>query len=380
MTQEMRGNGQLVVEDEWANATRFPVEPLKAFVERIFRAAGLSETRASTAAESTLIADLRGIDSHGLARLPYQANRLRDGLVDPDANLTVLRETAATLALDAHNGSGLVLAPEAMARCITKAEDAGFCMTTVRASNHFGIAGYYALMAAQQGLCGIAMTNSSPLVVPTFGTKPMLGSNPLAVAVPTGDGPPLVLDMSTSTVAWGKIEIYRRAGKQLPAGWALDEHLLPTTDPVAARWLTPLGGDRETGGQKGYGLSIVVDILCGPLASGVWSANISGATGGRHVAGTGHTFMAWRIDAFRDPADFYADVQELLADLRACPPAAGCEQTGVMVPGDPEAASVATNQRLGIPIKSRVLAELRDLAAQLGVPFTLDQRGEPAAV
>ena len=189
----------------------------------------------------------------------------------------------------------------------------------VRASNHFGIAGYYALIAARRGLCAISMTNSSPLVFPTFGSKPMLGSNPLAVAVPTGDGPPLVLDMSTSTVAWGKIEIYRRAGKSLPVGWALDEQLLPTTDPNAARWLTPLGGTRETGGQKGYGLSIVVDVLCGPLASGVWSAHISGATGGRHVAGTGHTFMAWRIDAFRDPADFYADLQELLSELRACP-------------------------------------------------------------
>jgi LDH2 family malate/lactate/ureidoglycolate dehydrogenase len=184
--------------------------------------------------------------------------------------------------------------------------------------------------------------------------------------------------MSTSTVAWGKIEIYRRAGKQLPSGWALDEHLLPTTDPAAARWLTPLGGDRETGGQKGYGLSIVVDILCGPLASGVWSAHISGATGGRHVAGTGHTFLAWRIDAFRDPAEFYADVQELLSDLRACPPASGCEQTGVMIPGDPETAATATNQRLGIPIKPRVFTELRDLAAQLGVPFTLDNSADSA--
>jgi LDH2 family malate/lactate/ureidoglycolate dehydrogenase len=378
MTEEPGGIGQLAVADEWANATRYPVERVTAFVASVFRAAGLSESRASTAAESTLIADLRGIDSHGLARLPYQANRLRDGLVDPDANLTVLRETAATLALDAHNGSGLVLAPEAMARCIGKAEEAGFCMTTVRASNHFGIAGFYALMAAQRGLCGIAMTNSSPLVVPTFGTKPMLGSNPLAVAVPTGGGPPFVLDMSTSTVAWGKIEIYRRAGKQLPAGWALDDHLLPTTDPAAARWLTPLGGNRETGGQKGYGLSIVVDILCGPLASGVWSAHISGATGGRHVAGTGHTFMAWRVDAFRDPADFYADVQELLSDLRACPPASGCEETGVMIPGDPETAAEATNRRLGIPVKSRVLAELRTLADQLGVPFTLDQSADTA--
>jgi LDH2 family malate/lactate/ureidoglycolate dehydrogenase len=291
-------------------------------------------------------------------------------LLDLNAKLTVVRETASTLALDANNGSGLVLAPEAMERCVVKAEATGICLATVRRSNHFGIAGYYALLAARRGLCGVAMTNSSPLVVPTFGARGMLGTNPLAVAVPTGDGPPLVLDMSTSTVSWGKIEIARRAGHPLPAGWALDELGLPTTDPFAARWLTPLGGDRSTSGHKGYGLSVVVDVLCGPLAGAAWSARISGAGGTLGVSGVGHAFMAWRIDAFRDPDEFYADVAALIAGLRATPAVPGAPE--VIAPGDPEIAAEARNRALGVPVKPAVLAELRALAAEFGVGFSLE--------
>jgi LDH2 family malate/lactate/ureidoglycolate dehydrogenase len=227
-------------------------------------------------------------------------------------------------------------------------------------------------MAAERGLGGLAMTNASPLVVPTFGREGRLGTNPIAFAVPTGDGPPLVLDMATSAVAWGKIEIARRAGRPIPRGWALDLEGMVTTDPVAARWLLPLGGERDTSGFKGYGLGVLVDVLCGPLAGSAWSLHISGARGADVPAGIGHTFMAWRIDAFRDPADFYADLRTMLGELRATPPAPGDEATGVLVPGDPEIAAEAINRRDGLPIKREVLAELRLLADELGVPFGLD--------
>lgn len=373
MEQERRAAPVTAAETEtWEAATRFPLDRLRAFVIAVFEVFGMERRRAETAADSMLIADLRGIDSHGVARLPYHALRARRGFVDLAAELTVLRESASTLALDANNGPGLVLAPEAMERCIAKADASGICLATVRRSNHFGIAGYYALLAAKRGLCGVAMTNSSPLVVPMFGARGMLGTNPLAVAVPTGDGPPLVLDMSTSTVAWGKIEIARRAGAAIPAGWALDEFGLPTTDPLAARWLTPLGGERITSGHKGYGLGVVVDLLCGPLAGAAWGAQISGAGGRLGVSGIGHTFMAWRIDAFRDPDAFYADVAALIADLRTTPPAPGYEATGVLVPGDPEVAAEARNRAEGVPVKAEVLAELRLLAAEWGVAFSLD--------
>lgn len=353
------------------NVPRFAITDVVRFVADVLTAVDLRDEDARRAAETLVVADLRGVDSHGVARLPMYADRLQRGLIAADASLTVLRESAATLALDANNGFGLTLAPDAMARCIAKAEASGLCLTTVRHSNHFGIAGYYALMAAQRGLGGLAMTNASPLVVPTFGAAPMIGTNPLAIAVPTGDGPPLVLDMATSAVAWGKVEVARRAGTAIPLGWAVDATGAATGDPLAARWLTPLGGERATCGHKGYGLAVMVDVLCGPLAGSAWSAHVSGSRGAAQPANIGHTFMAWRIDAFRDPEAFYADLRTMLAELRETPPAPGHADTGVLVPGDPEIAAEAASRRLGVPIQRPVLAELEALAARVRVPFNL---------
>ena len=364
-------------------ATSTPVarirhETLLAFVVQAFVVLGVPPAAAEEAAGVLLLADVRGVESHGLARLPSYANRIRKGLVATDAPLTVIRETAATLALDASNGLGLVQAPRAMERCIAKADESGLCVAMVRGSNHFGIAGAYALQAAKRGLGGMAMTNASPLVVPTFGARPMLGTNPIAFAVPTGPratDPPLVLDMATSAVAWGKIEVARRNGEEIPLGWAVDEVGNPTTDPFAARWLTPLGGDRPTSGHKGYGLATMVDVLCGPLAGANWSAHVSGSRGPDVPAGIGHFFVAWRIDAFRDPAEFYLDLASMLADLRSSPPAVGHEATGVIVPGDPELAAEAVSRDLGVPVSISVLRDLAHLADELGLPGRLDDAG-----
>ena len=339
------------------------------FAADVFAAVGLAREPAQTAAATLLLADLRGVESHGLARLPFYVARIRRGLIDVGAELTVVRECAATIALDAHNGLGLVQAPRAMARCIAKAEESGLCFATVRGSNHLGIAGAYALMAAQRGLGGIAMTNASPLVVPTFGAEARLGTNPIAIAVPTGAGPsspPLVLDMATSAVAWGKIEIARREGKEIPLGWAVDALGIPTSDPHAACWLTPLGGER---GHKGYALGTMVDVLCGPLAGAAWSARISGSRGPAQPASIGHAFLAWRIDAFRDPDDFFRDLNEMVEDLRETPPVAGDEGRRVLVPGDPETTAEAEHRRTGIPVHHEVVSQLGVLGNELGVPF-----------
>jgi L-2-hydroxycarboxylate dehydrogenase (NAD+) len=361
--------------DTWRGAARFEVDRLVSFTETVLSALGLPPVQAKVGAEALILADIRGVDSHGIARLPFYAERLQLGLVDPGAELTIVRETPATLALDANNGFGLTMATAAMERCIAKAEATGLCLTTVRRSNHFGIAGGYALMAARRGLGGLAMTNTAALVVPMFGLHAAVGTNPLAFAVPTGrgDAPPLVLDMSTSAVAWGKIEVARRSGAEIPLGWAVDETGTATTDPWAARWLTPLGGDRATGGQKGYGLGVVVDVLCGPLAGAAWSAHIDSARGLERSANLGHAFLAWRIDAFRDPEEFFADVAVMLAELRATTPAPGHEATGVLAPGDPEIATEAINRVEGVPVKPAVITELRALAARVGVPFALEE-------
>ncbi|MBA2278689.1 MAG: Ldh family oxidoreductase [Chloroflexia bacterium] len=364
-----------VSSDPWAGVSRFAEERLVAFAAAALVASGLGTDEARRAADFLLIADRRGIDSHGVARLPGFVRRLRANLIDPDATLTVDRETPVTVALNANNGLGLLLAPAAMERCIAKAEATGICLATVRQSNHFGIAGAYALMAAERGLGGLAMTNASPLVVPVFGATAMLGTNPLAFAVPTG-GRPFVLDMSTSTVAWGKIEIARRAGLPIPRGWGVTDDGEPTTDPAQVKWLLPLGGERATSGQKGYGLGLMVDIFCGLLSGGATSGHVARATDTGRSQGTGHTFLAWRIDAFRDEAEFRTEIDGLIAELRATPAAPGHEGTGVLVPGDPEADAEARNRRDGIPVRPEVLAELHTLASEIDVPFTLDPSGE----
>jgi LDH2 family malate/lactate/ureidoglycolate dehydrogenase len=352
---------------------RFTPEQLTDFIVAAFGQAGLGAEPATVAARMLLNADRRGVDSHGMARLAGFVRRMRAGLIDPDATLTIVNEHPATVAFDAHNGLGLILAPQAMARCIAKAEEMGICLATVRNSNHFGIAGTYALMAAEHGLGGMAMTNASPLVVPTFGAAPRLGTNPIAFAVPTGSGQPLILDMSTSAVAWGKIEIARRAGLPIPPGWGLDADAQPTTDPTQVKMLQPLGGDRTTCGHKGYGLGLMVDVFCGPLAGAGWSRQIARSTNTERSAGIGHMFLAWRIDAFRDPDEFNATLDEIIADLRATPVAAGHEGEHVCVPGDPEAEAERVNRDLGIPVRPGVLKELRALSDEIGIPYTLDR-------
>jgi LDH2 family malate/lactate/ureidoglycolate dehydrogenase len=351
--------------------SRYPEAVLSAFIASAFESVGVSPESAAMAAQALVTADLRGVESHGVARLPGYLKRIRDGKIDPHARLSVDRETPSTLAMSANNGIGLVVAPEAMERCITKAEQTGICLATVRRSNHFGIAGTYAAMAAQRGLGGMAMTNASRLVVPTFARDPMLGTNPLAFAVPTGSGQPLVLDMSTSTVAWGKIEIARRAGLPIPAGWAVDETGQPTTDPFRVGGLTPLGGERVTSGHKGFGLSVMVDVLCGPLSGNPWSYEIAPSFSDGPFPGIGHMFMAWRIDAFRDPDEFTADIDRMLAELRTAPVRDGLMGDRVLVPGDPEAESERVNRELGILVRPEVLAELRIAADLHGIPFTL---------
>lgn len=348
---------------------RFPETVLQEFATDLLVAVGVRRDRAATAIAHLLIADLWGVESHGVARLPTYVNRLRAGLIDPDANLSVERELASTLSLNGNNGLGLLVGPEAMQRTIAKARESGICLTTVRGSNHFGIVGAYAAMAAAEGLCGMAMTNAGKLVVPVNGAKPMLGTNPMGFAAPTASGRPLLVDMSTSTVAWGKIEIARRAGRLIPLGWAVDEAGAPTTDPHAAKGLTVLGGTLEQGGHKGYGLSLMVETFCGPLAGNLWGYRIAQSTSTGAQPGIGHMFMAWRIDAFRDIDDFLADMDAMVADLRGCEPDPRVPGACVLIPGDPEAEAELRNRELGIPVREAVLDELAVSAATVGVPF-----------
>jgi len=353
------------------DVSRFPHTQVQQFGADLLTAAGMDALSSEAAVSHLLIADLRGIESHGMARMPTYINRLRGGLIDPRAEVSIEHELVSTLALNGNNALGLLVGPEAMRRTIVKAQESGICLTTVRGSNHFGIAGAYAVMATEAGLGGMAMTNAGRLVVPANGAQPMLGTNPLAFAVPTGSGRPLVVDMSTSTVAWGKIEIARRAGIPIPPGWAIDAEGLATTDPHKVKGLTGLGGTLEGGSHKGYGLSLMVETFCGPLAGNLWGNRIATSTSTGAQPGIGHMFMAWRIDAFREMSAFLADMDEMIAELRACPPNPHTGANDVLIPGDPEADAEIRNRELGIPIRPQVLDELAAAAESVGIPFAL---------
>lgn len=352
------------------SAPRIDMDVLTRFTADVFVGFGLTPEDAQITADVLVASDLRGIDSHGVPRMEYYAERLRAGAINLRPNQTVVAETPSTIAFDADNGMGHPASYRAMRRCIEKAKEIGICMATVRHSNHFGIAGYYAMMALDEGLCGMAMTNATALVVPTFAREPYLSTAPIAIAVPAGKERPMVLDFATSTVAWGKVEIARREEKPIPEGWAIDRDGQMTTDAEAAHYLTPLGATRDLGSHKGYGLALFVEILCGQLAGAAWAPYVAGSrTFPPRPSNTGHAFMAWRIDAFRPKEEFLAEMDQMLGELRAAEPAEGFDR--VYVPGDPEDIAEADRRERGIPVHPKVLDDLRRIGDEVGVaaPF-----------
>ncbi|MBL7726923.1 MAG: Ldh family oxidoreductase [Dinghuibacter sp.] len=354
----------------------FSYTALLQFAESVFLAIGCSPQHAQTAATVLLSADLRGIDSHGLARLSGYVRLHRNGRINARPNIRIIHETPSTATLDGDSGLGLVVAPAAMEIAINKAKTAGSGWVSVQNSNHFGIAGYHALMALEHDMIGMAMTNASALVAPTFANEKLLGTNPIAVAVPAGNEPPFVADFATTTAANGKLEILQRKGEQTPPGWIQDENGLSTQDAHALKKggaLLPLGSDREHGSNKGYCLGGIVDLFSGVLSGanfGPWvppfpayvpmPENMPGR-------GLGHFLGAMRVDAFRPAADFKKDMDLWLQRFRTAKPVAGEER--VLVPGDPERACEAERRANGISLVGAVLTDITELAAELNIPL-----------
>ena len=355
--------------------TTYPAEVLGDFSTRLLVSAGVPPDDAAQAAEVLIAADLRGIDSHGVARLRGYFEAVRTGQINATPELRVVRETLTTATVDGDNGLGLVVGPRANELAMDKAVDAGSGWVAVRNTNHFGIAGYYVLEALERDLIGWAMTNSSALVAPVFGTGRMLGTNPLAIAFPGDEEPPIVVDLATSAVAFGKIEIARRLSQPIPEGWAIDASGGPATDPQAVfdgGALLPLGSTRELGGHKGYALAMMVDVLSAALSGANWGPfapafAITQTPPGSVGAGIGHFFGALRIDGFIEPDEFKRQVDHLARTFRASPPAPGTN--GPLVPGDPERAAEAERRRAGIPLIPAVAADLEALATETGVPL-----------
>jgi len=347
--------------------------PLETFCRQVFQKLGLSKGDASAAAAVLVAADVRGIPSHGVARLWRYVNGLKTGLMLPDAQIEVVVDTPSSIVIDANGAMGAPVSVRTMESIIDKAKTNGAAFGGVRDSNHFGIAGYYAMMALDHDMLGIAMTNTAALGVPTFGRQVMYGTNPLAFAAPADKERAFVLDMATTVVTRGKIEVYERLGKELPKGWAVDKTgksakdartLLDDMFHRLGGGILPLGGEgEEFSGYKGYGLAVMVDILCSVLCGSPFGPGLSDtATSSARVS---HFFGAIRIDTFRDSQAFRRDMDRMLKDLRNCSPAEGAER--VYFAGQKEFEKEAECLRLGVPLLKKTFDQLCEIGQEHGV-------------
>lgn len=349
----------------------FSVDELRNFTINTFLAIGCSQEDAELATDVLIKADLRGIDSHGIARLIGYVRLWEAGRINPTPKIKVVHETPSTAVVDGDSGLGLVVAPQAMTIAMDKADKVGTGWVSVKNSNHFGIAGYHAMMALERDMVGMAMTNASPLVAPTFATERMLGTNPIAVSIPSKEQPPFVADLATTTAANGKLEILQRKNSEAPYGWIQDKKGSPSKDPHELKnggALLPLGGDREHGSHKGYALGSIVDIF---------SAVFSGANYGPWAPpfvsflplsenpvgeGLGHFLGAMRIDAFRPADEFKSHMDNWIARFRATEAVEGKK---VLIPGDPEREMEVIRFKDGIPLNINVVEDLKSVASKL---------------
>ena len=352
----------------------FDYEQLWRFTKDVFTSLGCSEEHASLAATGLLRADLRGIDSHGIARLTGYVRLWEAKRANARPNMQLVHETLSTGVVDGDGGFGLVVAPFAMDLAISKAKNVGSGWIAVRNSNHFGIAAQHALKALEEDMIGIIMTNGSAIVAPTFSIERLLGTNPICVAIPAGSEPPLVADLATTTAANGKLEILQRKNQSAPEGWIQDKEGKISTNPhelKAGGALLPLGGDREHGSHKGYALGAIVDIFSGVLSGanyGPWVPpfpayipipdNMPGL-------GIGHFFGAMRIDAFRNAEAFKKDMDRWLIRFRQAKPGKGFDQ--VLVPGDPERNMEADRKKNGVPLMHAVIQDLEYLGERFKI-------------
>ena len=354
----------------------FSYQQLFDFTKQVFLSINFSEEDANLASKVLLQADLRGIDSHGIARLSGYVHLWKAQRLNATPNIQTIYETPSTATIDGDAGVGLVVAPKAMKVAIEKAKQCGTGWVAVKNSNHFGIAGYHAMLALEENMIGIALTNASPLVAPTFSIERLLGTNPIAVAIPALSEPPFVADFATTTAANGKFEILERKGLDAPWGWLQDAEGGITTDTQARKKggaLLPLGSDYEHGSHKGYCLGAIVDIF---------SAVFSGANYASWVPpfvsylplpqnpvgqGIGHFFGAIRIDAFRPAEEFLKEMDNWILTFRN---AKAIENKKVLIPGDPEREQENLRKENGIPLMNSVVEDLNQLAESFGIAFS----------
>jgi LDH2 family malate/lactate/ureidoglycolate dehydrogenase len=357
---------------EQASKCRIPAHRLRQFAQAVLEQVEVPRAQAADAADVLVWANLHGVDTHGVRNLrPLYVKGIESGRIKARAEFRVEYETSVTARVDGDQGLGLAAGPWGMRLAMAKAKEHGVGIVAVRNSHHYGAAGYHANLAVAQDMIGISLTGhmwpkGSPIgVLPTFGKVPMLSTNPIAVAVPSGVEAPFLLDMATSITPYNRVMLYREVGQPLPEGWALDENGLSTTDPAVAKQLLPLGGSREFGGHKGYGLSVMVEIFCA-LLSGAWDKGEEGYA----QSGDGHFLMAMRVDAFRPIDDFKTGMDAMIDAFHQSPAIEGRER--VMVAGEPEAKTAQRRSQIGVPLPPNVQEDLAALSEQYHVPLEFE--------
>lgn len=353
-----------------AKSIRYTYAQLNTFCMDAFMKFGFKEEEARIITDVLLLSDLYGIESHGMQRLVRYHKGIEKGMIKIDAVPEIVHETPVSAVIDAHDAMGQLVSHKAMTMAIEKAKKTGMAIVSVRNSNHFGIAGYYAKMACDQGLMGMAMTNSEAIMVPTFARMAMIGSNPIAVALPASPYP-FFFDASTTVVTRGKLEVYNKMGKPLPEGWALNKDGHPSTDAkdvlsnIVAKnggGIMPLGGSTETlGSHKGYGFGMLCEIFCSVFSQGTPSSHVN--VGGK--SGTCHGFMAVDPHVFGDPEAIKAHFSAFLQELRDAPKADG--QPRIYTHGEKEVFAYEDRMKNGIDVNINTVAEMADMARFLGM-------------
>ena len=360
------------------NDQLFSYSLLWQFTFEIFQKMGCPEDQARQAADALLSADLRGIDSHGVARLSGYVRLWEAKRINARPDTRIVHESPSTAVVDGDSGLGLVIATRAMEIAIEKAKQCGTGWVAVKNSNHFGIAAYHAMKALHHDMIGMAMTNASPLVAPTYSVERLLGTNPICVAIPADLQPPFVADFATTTAANGKLEILQRKNKKAPLGWIQDKDGQPSMNPnelKAGGALVPLGSDPEHGSHKGFCLGAWVDIFSGVLSGanyGPWVPPfVSFLTPPADPVGDGigHFLGAMRVDAFRPAGEFKSHMDQWISRFREAKTVAGQER--VIIPGDPERAFEEQRSEAGIPLNAKVVEDLRALGTKLGIDFRM---------
>jgi len=340
---------------------RVHAQPLRSFIYQILLSAGVCEGNSRIVADSITTAELCGFHSHGVIRIPHYIKRLRVGSLNKNPEIRVLKKTGNTALIDGDHGMGHAVAYFAMQEAI-KLADNGVGFVGVTNSSHFGIAGYTAIQALEKDMIGIVVSHTDVAVIPFGGKKPAVGTNPLAVAVPTDREYPVLLDMATSAASLGKILVAKSKGEPIPSDWAVDEDGIPTTDPGKVKYLMPMAG------PKGYALALIFDILSGPLTGSLFGKSLPKMYGDyeKHRR-MGHFIGAIKVENFVPVDEFKRNVGLLIDEIHDTPPAKGFDR--VLVPGEKEYLMRLQYERDGIPIPSETAEELRIVAQEAGIRF-----------